>query len=119
MSASFRQRVAAICERLPGVETTRVWGDSHEVWTVGGRIFAGIGTMTRGVAVKCADVETAQMLVEAGVGTPARYFHRSWLLLPEDAPEDEITHRIGLSYDLIRAKLPKAARAALPVREDA
>lgn len=117
MSGAFRARVAAICERLPGVDVTHVWGGSYETWLVGGKIFAGIGVMAPGVAVKCRDVETAQMLIEADVGGQARYFHRSWLLLPEDTTDDELAHRIAVSYDIIRAGLPKTMRASLPQRE--
>lgn len=119
MSAPLRQRVAAICERLPGVEVAHVWGGLYETWQVRARIFAGIGTATPGVAVKCRDVETAQMLIEAGVGGQARYFHRSWVLLPEAVDEDELAHRLVLSYDIVRAKLPKRVRADLPARERA
>lgn len=115
----LRQRVAAICERLPGAEASDPWGGGHEAWKVGGKMFACIGAVTPGVSVKCADVETAGMLIEAGVGARAPYFHRSWLLLPEDAPEDELTHRVVASYDLVRGKLPRAVRAGLPEREGA
>jgi len=117
MRASLRARVAAICERLPGAEASDPWGGGHEAWKVGGKMFACFGSMTPGVAVKCADVETAQMLMEAGVGARAPYFHRSWLLLPEDAADDELAHRVTISYDLVRAKLPKRLVAALPARE--
>ncbi|MGP9818753.1 MmcQ/YjbR family DNA-binding protein [Salinarimonas sp. NSM] len=119
MSASLRQRVAAICAPLPGAEASDPWGGGHEAWKVGGKMFACIGSVTPGVAVKCADVETASMLIEAGVGARAPYFHRSWLLLPEDAPEDELAHRLVVSYDLVRAKLPRRLLADLPVREGA
>ncbi|WP_349371401.1 MmcQ/YjbR family DNA-binding protein [Salinarimonas sp.] len=119
MSGPLRQRVAAICESLPGAEASDPWGGGHEAWKVGDKMFACFGSVTPGVAVKCADVETAQMLIEAGVGARAPYFHRSWLLLPEDVAQDELAHRIAISYDLVRAKLPKRVSAALPAREGA
>lgn len=117
MRARLRQRVAAICERLPGAEASDPWGGGHEAWKVGDKMFACFGSVSPGVAVKCADVETAQMLIEAGVGARAPYFHRCWLLLPEDAADDELTHRVTNSYDLVRAKLPKRLSATLPARE--
>ncbi|WP_084327484.1 MmcQ/YjbR family DNA-binding protein [Salinarimonas rosea] len=119
MEIALRQRVAAICARLPGAEVSDPWGGGHDAWKVGGKMFACIGAVTPGVAVKCVDVETAQMLIEAGVGARAPYFHRSWLLLPEDVPEDELAHRVAGSYDLVRAKLPRRLVAALPAREGA
>lgn len=117
MGSDLRQRVAAICERLPGSEASDPWGGGHEAWKVGDKMFACFGSVTPGVAVKCADVETAQMLIEAGVGARAPYFHRSWVLLPETVAQDELGHRLVLSYDLVRAKLPKRLSAALPARE--
>ena len=69
-----------------------------------------------GVAVKTADVETAQMLIDAGIGERAKYFHRSWVLLPWGTGEDELRHRLETSYDLIRAGLTKKLQATLPPR---
>jgi predicted DNA-binding protein (MmcQ/YjbR family) len=68
------------------------------------------------VSVKTADIDTAQMLIDAGIGVKAPYFHRSWIHLPLGAEEDELRHRITASYDLIRASLTKKAQAALPPR---
>lgn len=79
-------------------------------------MFACMGTANDGVSVKCADTETAQMLIEAGAGVKAPYFHRSWIRLPMDAPEDELRHRICSSYDIVRASLTKKLQAALPAR---
>ena len=60
------------------------WGGGHDAWKVGGRMFACLGAASDGVSVKCADAETAQMLIEAGVAERAPYFHRSWVRLPRD-----------------------------------
>jgi len=112
-SDAFRARVAAICAPLPGAAASDPRGGGHDAWKVGGKMFACIGTVTPGVAVKTADIDTAQMLIDAGIGTRAPYFHRSWILLPETVAEDELVHRIETSYALIRARLPKKAQAAL------
>lgn len=117
-NATFRTRVTAICQPLPGAEVSDPWGGGHDAWKVGGKMFACIGAVMPGVAVKTRDVETAEMLIEAGVGAKAPYFHRSWLLLPEDASEDELRHRLLTSYDIVRAGLTKKAQAALPPRGD-
>ena len=119
MTAEFRNRVAGICRDLPGAEVSDPWGGGHEAWKVGGKMFACIGAITPGVAVKCPDIETAEMLKEAGAAAHAPYFHKSWVLLPEDMAAGELTGRIGLSYDLVRAKLPAKVRRALPPREGA
>ena len=108
-----RKAVNKICEALPGAEWSEPFGPGHDVWKVGGKIFAAIGAETPGVSVKTPDVETATMLIEAGVGRKAPYFHRSWVLIPFDAGKDELTHQIQRSYVLIRASLTKKTQASL------
>jgi predicted DNA-binding protein (MmcQ/YjbR family) len=76
-------------------------------------MFACIGAVTPGISVKTDSVETASMLIDAGVGQKAPYFHRSWILLPWEVEPDEASHRIETSYRLIRAKLPKKVQARL------
>ena len=116
MSDDFRARVASICNPLPGAEVSDPWGGGHDAWKVGGKMFACIGAVTPGVAVKCPDIETAEMLKSVGVAQHAPYFHKSWVLLPEDADGDELFGRIVQSYDIVRAKLPAKIRKALPQR---
>ena len=117
MTDDFRARVAAICAPLPGAEVSDPWGGGHDAWKVGGKMFACIGAVMTGISVKTPDIETAEMLIEAGVGIKAPYFHRSWILLPETTGEDELRHRIVTSYDLVRSGLTKKAQAALAPRD--
>lgn len=77
-------------------------------------MFACIGAVTPGVSVKTQSVETAEMLISAGIATKAAYFHRSWVTLPFDAADEELAHRIAASYGLVRAGLPKHLQAGLP-----
>ncbi|WP_424974358.1 MmcQ/YjbR family DNA-binding protein [Dinoroseobacter sp. S124A] len=114
----LRDSVDTICARLPGAELA-LSEDEIPSWKVGGKMFACFGHKYPGVAVKCDAVETASMLIEAGVAERAPYFHKSWVRLPEDAAPEEIIHRVTTSYDLIRAKLPKALRDGLPPRKGA
>lgn len=115
-----RKLISAICRDLPGAEVSDPWksgkGASHDAWKVGGKMFALIGTADDGVSVKTPDIETAQMLIDAGVAERARYFHKSWVHLPWGSAADELRHRIEVSYDLIRGGLTKKARSALPQR---
>lgn len=111
-----RERVNSICRDLPGAEWSDPWGGGHDAWKVGGKMFACIGTALDGVSVKTQDIETAQMLIDAGVGHKAPYFHRSWVRLPFDADSEEMRHRITTSYDLVRASLTKKLQATLPSR---
>lgn len=115
MSDDFRSQVGSICRQLPGAEVSDPWGGGHDAWKVGGKMFACIGAVAEGVSVKCADVETAEMLKQVGAARHAPYFHKSWVLLPEGS--DELRERITASYALIRAKLPAATRKGLPPLE--
>ncbi len=115
-SKNFRGLVARSCEPLPGAEKSDPWGGGHDAWKIGGKMFACIGATLPGAAVKTADVETATMLIDAGVGVRAPYFHRSWVLLPETVDLDELHHRLVTSYDIMRASLTKKAQAALDPR---
>ncbi len=111
-----RDFVNSICRKLPGAEWSDPWGGGHDAWKVGDKMFACIGTANDGVSVKTPDIETAQMLIDAGVGVKAPYFHRSWVRLPFDADEDEMRYRLAASYDLVRASLTKKVQATLPAR---
>jgi predicted DNA-binding protein (MmcQ/YjbR family) len=109
MSRAF---VNAHCATLPGAEVSDPWGGGHDAWKVGGKLFALVGTRDTGVAVKCPDIETASLLIEIGKAERAPYLHRSWVHLPWGMPEDELAHRLDMSYRLIRAGLPKRVQAA-------
>ncbi|WP_120635525.1 MmcQ/YjbR family DNA-binding protein [Ruegeria sp. EL01] len=111
-----RDHVNSICRDLPGAEWSDPWGGGHDAWKIGDKMFACIGIKNDGVSVKTPDIETAQMLIDAGVGVKAPYFHRSWVRLPFDADVEEMRHRLTASYDLVRASLTKKAQAALPPR---
>lgn len=108
-----REAINAICETFPGAEVSDPWGGGHDAWKVGGKMFASIGAKTPGVSVKTDSIETAQMLIDAGVGAKAPYFHRSWILLPWETDEEELRHRLTESYRLVRSKLTKKVQAGL------
>lgn len=111
--AAFRDRVNRHCAALPGAAVSDPWGGGHDAWKVGGRMFACIGARLPGVSVKCADAETAALLVEAGIARPAPYFHRSWVNLPDSTDPEELAHRLDTSYRIIRAGLPRRIRESL------
>ena len=108
-----RELVNAICAELPGAEVSDPWGGGHDAWKVGGKMFACIGAVMPGVSVKTDSIETAEMLIDAGVAVKAPYFHRSWVNLPWGSEEAELRHRIEQSYKLVRAGLPKRVQATL------
>jgi predicted DNA-binding protein (MmcQ/YjbR family) len=109
-----RALVNTICATFPGAEVSDPWGGGHDAWKVGGKMFAVVGAVMPGVSVKTDGIETAEMLIDAGVAVKAPYFHRSWVNLPWGAGEDELHHRLLTSYRLVRAGLTRRAQAALP-----
>lgn len=111
-----RSDVNAICKTFPGAEVSDPWGGGHDAWKIGGKMFASIGTTNLGVAVKTRDVETAQMLIDAGVAIKAPYFHRSWVFLTWDTEREEMRHRLAASYDIIRSSLSKKLQATFAPR---
>lgn len=108
-----REQVNAICRELPDAEVSDPWGGGHDAWKIGGKMFACIGSVTPGVSVKTDSVETAQMLIDAGVGVKAPYFHRSWVNLPWDTDEDELRYRLENAYRIVRGGLTKKLQAQL------
>ncbi|WP_299625947.1 MmcQ/YjbR family DNA-binding protein [uncultured Tateyamaria sp.] len=112
-----RDEVDQICSALPGAHFASHHDGGLDAWKVGGKMFACIGMAGDGVSVKCADVDTAQFLIEIGAARKAKYFHRSWVRVPfEGKGPQEMTERIQSSYDLIRASLTKKVQATLPRR---
>lgn len=112
----IRTMTRVICETLPGAEVSDPWGGGHDAWKVGGKMFACIGAIQTGVSVKTDGIETAEMLIAAGVAERAPYFHRSWVHLPEGTSAEELRHRLLRSYDLIRGGLTKKLQASMPPR---
>lgn len=108
-----RKLVLDLCSNLPGTTLDHNLGDSHDSWKVGGKLFAIVGRLDDVVSVKTDSVETAQMLIDAGAGTKARYLHRSWISVPLGTDPAELSHRIRVSYDVILSSMSKKARAAI------
>lgn len=113
-----RDFVNEICAALPGAELEDPWGGGHDAWKIAGKMFACVGVVNTGVSVKTDSVETAQMLIDAGVGTKAPYFHRSWIHLAWGGDEEEARHRLVTSYKIVRSGLTKKVQAALPPFDD-
>ena len=108
-----RAAINRICKTFPGAEVSDPWGGGHDAWKVGGKMFACIGSTVPGVSVKTDSIETAQLIIEAGAGEKAPYFHRSWVLLPFDTPKDELKARLAASYNIVRKGLTKKVQNQL------
>jgi len=104
-----RDEINAFCAALPGAIATDPWGGGHDVWKVGEKSFAFMGTQGIGVTLKCADQATADMLIEVGKGFKAPYLPRGgWVLFHFDTLEPgELGERIQTSYDTVFKSLTK------------
>ena len=114
MTDTARTCVNAICAAMAGAEVSSPFGPDHDVWKVGGKIFAIMGAADTGVSIKCRDIEAASMLIESGAAIKAPYLHRSWALIPFGImPDEELAQRIALSWRIIAGSLPKKVQAML------
>lgn len=91
-----------------------------DAWKVGGKMFACFGhvdaraTNDDHVVLRCADADMARMLIETGAAGKPAYFRGAWVRLDLDGLDPgEAAHRIAVSYDTIRASLPRRLRDAL------
>ena len=107
-----RALVNRLCQAHPGAAASDPTTELDS-WKVGGKMFACFGERIDGVCLKTDSIETAQMLIDAGAAVRAPYFHKSWVLVSFDSPEDELKHRIAVSYDIILRGLAKKVREAL------
>ena len=110
-----RAEVNALCAAHPGAGVSEPFGEGHEVWKVCGKIFAIVGTSTGAVSVKTDGIETAELLIEAGVATRAPYLHRSWVALPLHADPDELRN---VAQEPRYADVVAAMRAEIEARYD-
>lgn len=109
-----RGLINAICKTFPGAQVSDPWGGGHDAWNVRGKRLASIGAVTPGVSVKTDSIETAEMLIEVGVGIKAPYFYKSWVLLLWKTDEDELKQRLTNSARIIRSSPTKKLQAMLP-----
>ncbi len=105
-----------ICGTLTGATHGTPFGEGVDVWKVGDKMFVLIGLRNAGITVKCADADTAAMLIDVGAALPAPYLKRGgWVLIPWDTIKDrsEMEHRIQQSYDTVFTGLTKKKQAEI------
>jgi predicted DNA-binding protein (MmcQ/YjbR family) len=109
-----RHGVGKACLALPGVTLDHPFGDDHDAWKVGGKMFAIMGGMG-GLSFKVSDI-AYEVLTETGRARPAPYLARArWVHLddPADWPDDELAEHLAIAHGIVAAKLTKKARTAL------
>lgn len=109
-----RAGVGRVCLALPGVTLEHSFGDDHDVYKVGGKMFAMVGGMG-GLSFKVSDI-AYEVLTECGRASPAPYLARAkWVHLadPADWPDDELAEHLTIAHGIVAAKLTRKARAEL------
>ena len=109
-----RAGVGKVCLALPAATLDHPFGDDHDAYRVGGKMFAMVGAMG-GVSFKVSDI-SYEVLTGSGRARPAPYLARSrWVNLPSiDAwADDELAEHLAIAHGIVAAKLTRKARAAL------
>ena len=109
-----RAGIGRVCLALPGATLDHPFGEDHDTYRVGGKMFAMVGGMG-GLSFKVSDI-AFQVLIEDGRARPAPYLARArWVHLddPDDWPDDDLADHLRTAHALIVAKLTRKARAEL------
>jgi Uncharacterized protein conserved in bacteria len=109
-----RAGVGKVCLALPGVTLDHPWGEDHDAYKVGGKMFAVVGGLGS-LSFKVSDI-AFEVLTESGRAKPAPYMARAkWVNLddPSDWPDGELAEHLTIAHGLIAAKLTRKLRAEL------
>ena len=109
-----RAGVGRVCLALPGATLDHPFGDHHDAYRIGGKMFAMVGE-SGGISFKVSDI-AYEVLTESGHARPAPYLARAkWVNLETlDAwPDDELADHLKTAHAIVGAKLTWKARKAL------
>ncbi len=105
-----------VCRALPGVTMDHPW-EEHDVYRVGGRMFAVYSPPDDTFSFKASDI-AFEVLTQTGPGKPAPYLARAkWVWFADLAAQDEaeVTDWLRSAHGLIAAKLTKKLRSELGI----
>jgi predicted DNA-binding protein (MmcQ/YjbR family) len=109
-----RQGVGKVCLALPATTLDHPFGDDHDVYKVGGKMFCMVGG-GGSISFKVSDI-AYEVLTESGHARPAPYLARNrWVNLAQidDWADDELAGHLAIAHDIVAGKLTKKVRAAL------
>ena len=109
-----RAGVGRVCLALPAATLDHPFGDDHDAYRVGGKMFCMVGAMGS-ISFKVSDI-AFEVLTESGRARTAPSMARNkWVNLPriDDWPDDELAEHLAIAHSIVAAKLTKKARAAL------
>ena len=109
-----RAGIKRFCLSLPAATLDHPFGEDHDAYCVGGKMFAIMGG-TGGLSFKASDI-AYEVLTETGRAIPAPYLARGkWVHLadPADWPAGDLKDHLTTAHALIAARLTKTARKDL------
>jgi predicted DNA-binding protein (MmcQ/YjbR family) len=118
-----RAQVFAWLDAKPSATSGRPFGPEVVVYKIGGKMFAIVADEdpTR-FTLKCDPVLAEVMRGQYAATRPGYHTDkRHWITVRQDAdlPDDEVTRLFDHAYDIVRAKLTRAAQAELAAAESA
>ncbi|GAA0655575.1 MmcQ/YjbR family DNA-binding protein [Brevundimonas lenta] len=109
-----RAGVGRVCLALPGATLDHPFGEHHDAYRIGGKMFAMVGEMG-GISFKVSDI-AYEVLTEEGRARPAPYLARAkWVNLERiDAwTNQELAEHLAIAHAIVASKLTKKQRAEL------
>ena len=112
------EQLRGICLEQPGAEETFPFSAELSVFRVAGKVFALCaldGTPLR-ISLKCVPEVAVKLRIEYAAivgGYHLNKQHWNTVLIDGSVPDDLVREMIEDSYDLVRAKLPRAVRTTL------
>lgn len=109
-----RAGVGKVCLGLPGVTLDHPFGDDHDAYKVGGKMFAIVGGIG-GLSFKVSDI-AFEVLTGDGSARPAPYLARArWVHVDDPAvwTDEDLAEHLAIAHGIVAAKLTRKARAAL------
>jgi predicted DNA-binding protein (MmcQ/YjbR family) len=103
-----------VCLALPGTTLDHPFGDHHDAYRIGGKMFVMVGEQG-GVSFKVSDI-AYEILTETGRARPAPYLARAkWVNLPDPAgwEADDLAEHFAIAHRIVAAKLTRKARSEL------
>lgn len=111
-------QIKALCLEQPGAEETFPFTAEHSVFKVGGKMFAltALDERPLSISLKCVPEVAVKLRLEHPAITAGYHLnkqHWNTVLLDGTVPDRLVREMVEDSYDLVRAKLPKAVRITL------
>ena len=118
-----RAEAFAWLDAKPSATSGLPFGPGAVVYKIGGKMFAIVADREPpSFTLKCDPVLAEIMRGQYAAITPGYHTDkRHWITIRQDAelPDAEVTRLFDHAYDIVRAKLTRAARAALAAAEGA